>query len=501
MANASGSTISEPTNTHQMVNNNNSRIPPFSDTFTWVWTKKELSNDRALIRSTNRYHADRCLFSYTIDWNSAPTGVFQPLPTLLRIITVLRSNRYFVGTLLQFSILLYDCSYLNSHPDAFNVHWDLISSWHDLMQAVPGLTLDDLTQFRVEADRVVEYLEGAPTVVEWFQSKLRIRKWDAYVLASITVDSYDEIGECRRWLNEQLTKQPLYIDLPSDFRPSSFDAWDHTTPYLGPLLHQLLADFLDKPNTIYRLLLTVCKIGNAVVRYHGGTDWELFESWLDFQDCMVEEFSKNISNPISDTGSLLVRKASTQINIRGLTEFFAHVKTELWLDVSNNHLGWMMHRSILQCAASSAEGAGYQQSVLDGIEGWIQLLNSDEPVADWNPFPDYFSWVIDGPAENEDDIPDNLSVVSFEPAGEDHDVNSFATQVHIDKEGSSCLICHFDLTDTADDGSPMKLNVCSHIFHHHCLGRHINGVESWSTTCPHCREVICKPRERHPKYR
>jgi hypothetical protein len=133
------------------------------------------------------------------------------------------------------------------------------------------------------------------------------------------------------------------------------------------------------------------------------------------------------------------------------------------------------------------------------------LITSDEPIVDWDPFPEYFSSMIDvdiedvEDVEDEDSIPDDISEVSFEPVGEDYDVYSFATRAHLDKEGLSCLICHFDLTDTADDGPPMELNGCPHIFHHRCLSRHINGLESWSTKCPYCREIICKPRERRPK--
>jgi hypothetical protein len=169
-----------------------------------------------------------------------------------------------------------------------------------------------------------------------------------YVLASITVDSYDELGKYRSWLNEQLAIQPRYVDLPSDFRPSSIDAWDHNTPYLAPILYRLLVYFVNEPLAVREVLYTICSIGNVVVRHLLGTNRQLLEDWLEFQDCMVEEFSKKESNPISDAGPLHLRQVIAQINIRGLTEFFAYVITDLWPGACDEHLGWRMHRLILQ---------------------------------------------------------------------------------------------------------------------------------------------------------
>jgi hypothetical protein len=264
----------------------------------------------------------------------------------------------------------------------------------------------------------------------------------------------------------------------------------------------LLSQFPNEPYAQRECLHAISNAGNATVRHLLSNDRQLLDSWLDFQDIIVEEFSRDISNPISEAGPVDFRQAFVNINIRGLTDFFAHVVIHAWEHIADNHLGWMMHRSILHCAASKPTWCtAHQRTLRDSFEdAWVELLTSDEPIEDWDPFPEDSSSMIDDDVDDdEDNIPDGLSAVSFEPVGEDYNVHRFAARVHIEEEGLLCLICHFDLTNTADDGPPMKLNVCSHIYHFDCLSQHINGVESWSTTCPSCREKICEPRGKRPK--
>lgn len=75
-------------------------------------------------------------------------------------------------------------------------------------------------------------------------------------------------------------------------------------------------------------------------------------------------------------------------------------------------------------------------------------------------------------------------------------VSTFCTTVDVVPASSECSICLTEVRMQVGE-QPVVVTECGHFFHRDCLGTWVvSSGMSMSNTCPTCRTVLCKSRER-----
>jgi hypothetical protein len=108
---------------------------------------------------------------------------------------------------------------------------------------------------------------------------------------------------------------------------------------------------------------------------------------------------------------------------------------------------------------------------------------------------DDFPLLRDHPVELEVDETEK----EYEVMGDRVELSAFCKlTVLLPPRGTACAICVTDFDGKEDvEGDSPVLTKCKHFFHKDCLDKWVNkSAMKTSNTCPTCRTVLCKPRER-----
>lgn len=86
----------------------------------------------------------------------------------------------------------------------------------------------------------------------------------------------------------------------------------------------------------------------------------------------------------------------------------------------------------------------------------------------------------------------------YQGVGEHIELFTFCKPVASVPKDTSCSVCVTKIDDAEQDKDDRPISTqCGHMFHELCLDKWVNdsGMKA-SNTCPSCRAVLCKPRER-----
>ncbi|KAF2993214.1 hypothetical protein E8E13_000627 [Curvularia kusanoi] len=324
---------------------------------------------------------------------------------------------------------------------------------------------------------------------------------ELYFLACATHPDIDLWGENTIYYTSLFHEQPCYGDEDGET--------NHSLPEnIATLLLRLFqTGLVTKADDITPIFETIGRwMLTATVDILGS------DSPIDYEegeDVFLDYYADDLSNPASPTPSSL-RREICNINLR-------HVYRELcWsvadilrededltnFDVLNHRMWKCMIRSILDSDLEPRQKNFV--SVWLWRSGYVRAYSSQEPIgAPWpgqrvfsnlNPEANTFERLMEPVPERAEDLQD----VEFQAAGSDLEALNYSTKLEnpTDYDEAECIICLEDLTD--DQQLKVKINVCGHLSHGHCLCQLINGMDQWSNKCPLCRREICPPRQREP---
>jgi hypothetical protein len=307
-----------------------------------------------------------------------------------------------------------------------------------------------------------------------------------------------------QWFSDLVARQPVYTDLPSDFVVP--DPVEHLEDPFR-VLSQLIREF-NEQSSLKVIVYEISKIALSVAQLYIDSDGLPPEAFIRaLEDDVVRDFSILVSNPLGD-GSLELRKAMSSINVRSLVRLLLHYLRVQ--DREHRTLCYTVHRTIVIQAIAALDNPAHRTRFIDLVVdhnelNWGHLLIGGI-VEWWAPFDFQRVW-LDGADEDdagEDGIDEDAGNLGLETTSgiynEEPDLEFFASLVTTNS-GEECAICQ-DLLSDDTYGVPMKLNVCSHVFHHDCILKHVKGTASYSNKCPMCREEIYHSRERaHCEYK
>lgn len=347
--------------------------------------------------------------------------------------------------------------------------------------------------------------ESSASNYDWFLGEeendgLHCERIISLILADLRANS-----KLAHWIETFIKEEPRYVDRPPNL-PEQLRA--RTTN--NSIVFLDLDRAINSLRTDYDAILTVIGFfGNLVftaTNYVQSQDADMVEEPNeDAMQALIQALRDRIT--IFSESPLKVRQQLCHMNIRGTFSLLLRDTANLAND-SRSELHWRMFQRLVHSLHHTAITHNCEKAVKEALESYglgIFFSLSATPLPDWDceVFEDIM-WQYQGDDQSDeedfnfDDLPDDF----FEPCGPEIKVANHTTAVANAYElpEQDCSIC----LDTLDTCSKMRENIpvkikCGHCFHYGCLKTLINGVANYSNACPHCRQVICPPREKRLK--